>query len=267
MAGAVTTRWRSRRPAGSREARIHIRVVGGPLDGRLVSMKPPLPRELERDGIRYTLDRMDSGYVAIAAQEQSDHIPVLAWRAWRLKEGEAGEAEILTSGGGEEWSVEGPIVARCENAEKLALAGEEGHGPAPVLDCSCGVYCTKTMRHLQGAGFPNPEVYGLLAAWGRIDEHELGYRVQRAYPVALIVNSLAISGIWTDDAEAALIRRRVDELARRYRVPVAAAVPERAVEMVVRLVLAKKTYPWVEEALPVDGRIALMKLKNAQGRK
>ncbi len=72
--------------------------------------------------------------------------------------------------------------------------------------------------------------------------------------------------MWTDEQEAALIQRRVDELARRYRVPVAAAVPERAVDMVARLVLARRTYSWVEEALPVDGRLALIKLRKEQGR-
>lgn len=253
----------ARRARGMREARIQLRVVGGPLDGRLVSMRPPLPRELTRDGITYALERLDTGYVAIAQLgEDLAHLPVLAWRAWNVKPGEAGEPEQLISGTGEAWSIEGPIVASCRTgADVQAQGGEPVAHTAPAFTCSCGVYCTKTLRHLENAGYTNPEVYGVLAGWGRISEHEWGYRMQRAYPVALIVNSLAFRGVWTDDEEQQLIRRRVDELGRRYRVPAAAAVPERAVDMVARLVIARKTYGWVEQALPVDARLALTKLR------
>jgi hypothetical protein len=53
----------------------------------------------------------------------------------------------------------------------------------PHCDCVCGVYAFRDLRHL-----PSPQplhVTGAVALWGRIVEHELGFRAEHARPVAL----------------------------------------------------------------------------------
>lgn len=63
----------------------------------------------------------------------------------------------------------------------------------------CGVYAVRERCFLRGA---SDEVYGMVALWGRVYEHTMGYRAQYAYP-------LRICGGYTD----------VKALAQVYGVP------------------------------------------------
>jgi hypothetical protein len=58
-----------------------------------------------------------------------------------------------------------------------------GH-EAPQYDCQCGFYATKEPDE-QWATYS--VVYGKVALWGRVIEHERGYRAQYAYPLELWV--------------------------------------------------------------------------------
>ena len=63
-------------------------------------------------------------------------------------------------------------------------------GPAPDLDCTCGIYATRRLRDPGSAWRSGPQyavhVVGAVALWGRVVEHESGYRAQHARPVALL---------------------------------------------------------------------------------
>jgi hypothetical protein len=63
-------------------------------------------------------------------------------------------------------------------------------GPAPTLGCSCGVYATRALKDPGRAWRNCPRyerhVIGAVALWGRVVEHEWGYRAQHARPVALL---------------------------------------------------------------------------------
>ena len=227
-----------------------VRVVGGPSDGALVVMQPPLPRTFEREKVAYRVDMVAGhGYIAMT-DEQSDHMPVLAWRAWQVDE-RPGAATTLKSGNDAIWTVEGPIVAEC----KSGADGEPAHD-APQFDCQCGIYCTTTLAALRNAGFQEPDVYGLIAIWGRIEEHDYGYRAQRAYPQAIIVNSKATSlGVFRDTEVAHKLRLRADDLGHSYRVPAVLAMPERAVKVVAELIGARRLPSWTEAAAPSDVRL------------
>jgi hypothetical protein len=77
-----------------------------------------------------------------------------------------------------EWPVSGLTALPCRD------------GPAPTLDCSCGVYATSDLRDPGAAWRSGPHyarhVIGAVALWGRVVEHETGYRAQHARPIALL---------------------------------------------------------------------------------
>lgn len=73
-------------------------------------------------------------------------------------------------------------------------AGQE----APVLDCSCGFYATTDVQRLP---IPNPDDYrrewvvvGQVVMWGKLIEHELGWRAQYAYPGRVFVMGYQTKG-------------------------------------------------------------------------
>jgi hypothetical protein len=77
-----------------------------------------------------------------------------------------------------QWPVSGLTALPCRD------------GPAPALDCSCGVYATSDLRDPGTAWRSGPHyarhVIGAVALWGRVVEHETGYRAQHARPIALL---------------------------------------------------------------------------------
>lgn len=94
-------------------------------------------------------------------------------------------------------------------AEAMCLAGvrtaEGWKHPAPTFGCSCGLYAWKTaalmfdshpVYPISGSGAEalvssrgmsaKPVVAGAVVAWGKITEHELGFRAQRMRVTALL---------------------------------------------------------------------------------
>jgi hypothetical protein len=89
------------------------------------------------------------------------------------------------------------MSARCSQVGPL-------HDPrAPVWDCSCGFYAYKTDASLSTSEYlaisRGLTVGGRVALWGRVVDHELGYRAEHAYPQVLYLRG----------------DRRYDELIRR----------------------------------------------------
>jgi hypothetical protein len=82
------------------------------------------------------------------------------------------------------------IVGRVEWPIDHLSALPCADGPAPALNCSCGIYATRTLRDPGSAWRSGPQyarhVIGAVALWGRVVEHESGYRAQHARPVALL---------------------------------------------------------------------------------
>ena len=67
-------------------------------------------------------------------------------------------------------------VAKC-----FALRGHE----APARNCNCGIAAYYALD--EEPELPAPEaLWGVIVAWGRIVEHERGFRAQFARPVALL---------------------------------------------------------------------------------
>ena len=84
------------------------------------------------------------------------------------------------------------IEARCEQVSTigtLVLGKDPSEQQAPHLTCTCGIYAYKEKpRLLREIGKTNSGlrlVYGEINLWGKVIEHEDGYRAQFGYPKRL----------------------------------------------------------------------------------
>jgi hypothetical protein len=105
--------------------------------------------------------------------------PIIAYRAWAVS------GNYLTgigSGHGQLWHPGQPLKAVC-------LASGPSHAnPPPLSKCSCGIYALKRTE----IGMEDSQVFGKVALWGTVIEHEGGYRAEYAYPFAFIVPTVTL---------------------------------------------------------------------------
>jgi hypothetical protein len=102
--------------------------------------------------------------------------PILAWRSWTLTGRRDGEGLLLrpVTAGSRPWRPQEIAQATC----RLAWSHE-----APNVDCSCGLYATQDLELLRRTRCP--AVLGRVALWGRVIEHDQGYRARFGYPQRL----------------------------------------------------------------------------------
>lgn len=125
--------------------------------------------------------------------------PILAWRAWTLNEGRRGCGPLLQpiADSNRSWPVREPARAACPRRIHLA----------PAFDCTCGLHATRGPDLLRRAR--DPAVVGTVALWGRIVEHDHGYRAAFAYPQRLrLICHLCFWQWGVDGAPADLVTRR-----------------------------------------------------------
>lgn len=103
--------------------------------------------------------------------------PIMGWRAWVLSGSRRGDLVRLLPIGDRKtpWPPREPARAGC--------AWARTHGEAPGVDCRCGLHATHRLEPLRRAR--SPAVLGRVALWGRVIEHEHGFRAQFAYPQRL----------------------------------------------------------------------------------
>ena len=102
---------------------------------------------------------------------------IVGWRAWRVVETPRGLrlASVLYD---DVWEPGREAVARCENHD------------APASGCMCGFHAAKdreaALPYLVGRDDPGTvdRVLGLVALYGRVIEHEEGWRAEKAYPLS-----------------------------------------------------------------------------------
>jgi preprotein translocase subunit YajC len=111
--------------------------------------------------------------------------PVVGYRVWQW------DAVGLKSLNGELWVPRQPLSAVCRAERSGSIAGlsKATHDPAelPYFSCTCGVYAAKTIEHLRQCGYKRFGVRGEVFLWGKVVEHERGWRAQFAYPKTLFL--------------------------------------------------------------------------------
>lgn len=102
--------------------------------------------------------------------------PIVAWRSWALTGWRDGSHLLLR-----------PVARRTGGWKPLEVAEatcrwSPFHEP-PVVGCRCGLHASPTLDILRRTRCP--AVLGRVALWGRVIEHERGYRARFAYPQRL----------------------------------------------------------------------------------
>lgn len=102
--------------------------------------------------------------------------PIQAWRAWTLTGRRDGSEVRLRpiAGSTRAWPVLVPARATCSKRRLHAVPGAR---------CACGLHAVSEPFLLRRAR--NPAVVGTVALWGRVVEHEHGFRAELAYPQRL----------------------------------------------------------------------------------
>ena len=135
--------------------------------------------------------------------------PIHGFRMWAVA------GEILTGiTRPTEWPALEPCAAECHAAKR-----RRRNGPPPHGLCGCGLYAARDNDLLRGAPWmyrsllaeelpTGAIVVGPVRLWGRVYEHERGWRAEYGYPIALYET-------WSDDRPPLEIER----LLRRYAIP------------------------------------------------
>lgn len=194
--------------------------------------------------------------------------PILGWRVWRI----AVDGELVSAYTPAGWPARAPIVARCYE--------HPGQHEAPHEQCVCGVYaCDDANAALFYAHRSGSAVVGRTKLWGRVVEHEAGWRAERSYPESVYVPREHFEET-ADDVAAHLARRYgvavhvVEELRSVVSSPVGEPVAPRDIPMpvlpewVARRVRPQPlgperdpdpTAPATVEPSPVSGRDGLLR--------
>jgi len=117
--------------------------------------------------------------------------PIIGSRIWQW------DAAGLKSLNGELWFPGQPLSAVCKADATGSISGlskPAAHDAAelPSLKCTCGVYAAKNIEHLNRCGYSKFAARGEVFMWGRVVEHERGWRAEFAYPKSLVLMPSAI---------------------------------------------------------------------------
>jgi hypothetical protein len=111
--------------------------------------------------------------------------PVVGYRVWQW------DATGLKSLNGELWIASQPLSAVCRADKSGSIAGlsktTHNSGESPHFNCTCGVYAARTIEHLHQCGYKRFGVHGEVFLWGKVVEHERGWRAEFAYPKSLFL--------------------------------------------------------------------------------
>jgi hypothetical protein len=102
--------------------------------------------------------------------------PIVAWRAWALTGHRDGDGLLLrpVAKRTRTWKPRETVEASCRTTR---------WHDAPDPRCTCGLHGTHGLEVLRKTRCP--AVLGRVALWGRVIEHEHGYRARYAYPQRL----------------------------------------------------------------------------------
>lgn len=159
---------------------------------------------------------------------------VQAWRCWTLSGSRDGSRVRLTpiAGDGRPWPVGRPASATCIRHRTHVV---------PDLACTCGLYAVNDPDQLRRSR--DPAALGTVALWGRIVEHERGFRAELGYPQRVRLLCYLCFSLWGTHAPSecsVVVRHRGGrmvplcephlELSRRYDYRMRRVLPAATVE-------------------------------------
>ena len=101
--------------------------------------------------------------------------PILAWRTWALRIRGNDLSLEPVAGRGRAWPARKPVRSHCRHSRLHT---------SPNLHCSCGLHGARDLDLLRKTRTPG--VLSRVALWGRVIEHELGFRASLGYPQRLL---------------------------------------------------------------------------------
>lgn len=118
--------------------------------------------------------------------------PVIGWRAWAVTR-EHGRHRLRSVVAPTVWEPGVALAARCLRPR---FRPWRRHA-APAESCECGIYAAdlsgalEYARNAGGGYFSSMRVFGSVALWGTVAEHEHGWRAEHAYPAEIVVPAAA----------------------------------------------------------------------------
>ena len=110
--------------------------------------------------------------------------PIVGMRTWHLA---AARPLLLPAGAGvDRWEPRVVQIARCGDSRLLRLL--RGRHDSPGEACRCGIHAHRCLQDFERGyvpAYPPPSVVGTVSLWGKVIEHERGWRAARAYPARL----------------------------------------------------------------------------------
>ena len=160
--------------------------------------------------------------------------PLQAYRWWCVVR-EGGRPVLRSRYYATLWPAHGPLQAACEAAPcrlaawvRQVLSRSGGRRGAPIWGCHCGIYGVTRMDHVEPiAMLPQPQrglvveswpVVGVVSLWGRVIQHEQGYRAEYARPLKLCAAPAQVR-----DRESHAV---IEAVAHRYAIELVSDVTE-----------------------------------------
>ena len=143
-----------------------------------------------------------------------DTEPIDGWRLWRLGLGADHRPALLPagSGGTDAWVPRREARARC--GVPALLRGTRRPHDAPDPSCVCGIHASRALGDAPRAApaYPTPPVAGTVALWGRVIEHERGWRAAFAYPSRLTLVCTLCAGLEPGPGVPVVVHRFAGQL-------------------------------------------------------
>jgi hypothetical protein len=135
------------------------------------------------------------------------------WRAWDLSESRDHGPLLHPVGDGVDvWMPRRPMAARCGARPILSLFRAPHEAPDPA--CRCGIYAARSLDVFERSrpAWPPPPVIGTVALWGRVIEHQRGWRAALAYPARLRLVCSMCAWFEPGPGTPAVVHRFLDRL-------------------------------------------------------
>ena len=106
---------------------------------------------------------------------------------WRHDLERFGVTSAITPGGFEV-SIHPPSIELPNGYYWIVRSRPYHEEPPPKEDCACGIYLVNDRKLIDGG---SADAYGECYGWGRVITHELGWRVEYAYPKRILLRNRA----------------------------------------------------------------------------